>query len=227
MDRKKRKQLRTYVQGEEHARLQEDSIYRRNGIGSIAFLLVAALAYTLGRSPPRNVSTIFKENRVPVPIEQTIGYDNTHFSRLELAVKGGNKTTYYPTTAVKKWDGANYTERSRQTKDLYAVDDPTNTTLTFYFPQQPQLVRIGGKDYSSFIRKTVGSYTTTIPLTEILSSIPPSSDAKKPISQRTEGLEVLIYYKSPSETQTELPQGKIPGHMEDAERYLIHLISNG
>ncbi len=213
-----------YIRGEGKERLPSYSALRRNAVAVAGVLAVAGLAYVLGRSPPRHSRIVYKEQKVQVPIVEAMGYDPLHFSRLELVAQGRKPVTFHPGTAVKKWDGAKYSERSRQTTEVYAPQSIAETTLSLFFPQLPQQVLIAGKDYSTHVRKTAGGYKLTVPLAKAIPAPNLSATGKGTVT--SEGLEALIYYKSPDSanvTKENVP-GKAPGHLEDAERYLIQLV---
>lgn len=210
----------SYISGEGKERLPSYSALRRNMLGAVGIVAVGVLAYILGRSPPRHSQIVYKEQKTQVPIVEAMGYDPLHFSRLELLTKGGQRITFHPSTAVKKWDGAKYSERSRQTTEVYAPSSIAETVLSLFFPQAPQQVLIAGKDYSTHVRKTAGGYKLTLPLAKAIPAPNRSATGKGTVA--FEGLEALVYYQSPDSAK--VTTEKVPQHLEDAERYLIQLV---
>jgi len=215
------RKLLAYANGEGGG-LRSYSRLRGVTIGLTGVIAAGALAYILGRHPPRHSQITYRQERVQAPIVQLHGYDPENFSRLELLARGASPVTFFPATAVKKWDGAHYSERSRQTGgELYATRSLADTTLTLYFPQEPQQVMIAGRDFSTTVRPVAGGYKVSVPLPQAL---PQAARQQRDTSVEAE-LEVLIYYHSPDSTK--VTKERPPRHLEDAERYVLRVIEHG
>lgn len=199
-------------------------------------IVVIALAYLLGRSPPRNVEIVYQQQTVNSPLVKLWGYDKEYFSNVTIEEKGKPSAVFYPVTAVKKWDNLNYTERSRQSEEIYAYTTLNDLTLNLNTEEEPVKILIGAKDYSTKVRKTPKRYETEIKITEgflanrgdekdqnvMEKENNRNKDKNKLIISKSPGLEIIIYYKSRESANVDETQTK---HLEDAERYLIKFVS--
>ncbi len=215
-----RRSLLNYVQGEGRSRMPSDSALRRFWFPIIGTAAALSLAYVVGRSPPAKMQVQYHDERVEVPVVQGTGYDKDHFSRLEVSCKGSSNSVFYPSTAVKKWDGRQYLERSRQTQEMYAAHSLHEVMLSLYLPQEPQQVIIGGKDFSPFVRPIVDGYKVVVLVKDTL-----FASAKSEQGQLEQALEVLIYYHTPDSADVTKSGSKTPAkHLEDAESYVLRLV---
>lgn len=186
----------------------------------------------LGRPPPKEIRVEHDETPIASPAMTRPGYDRSLFSEMDITCNTGS-SYFSPVSAVKRWEGEEYYELSRETREIFSYrldEDPLVTLMLDRIPSHVLVQGYGGRSARGeplsiirFDRSPVsGDEGDLADHADRIEGNRVSFRASRasPGTDDPYFLEVLVYYGSNGPSR----DGE---HYEDAERYLLEMVPYG